>query len=78
MSDTGKAVPEREAKQSDAAPEAESDAAREAERKRRQAQVFGEVLPEGTRDERAGAWGDREGGGRDDDWFRNQVPPHHG
>ena len=69
MSDTGKAVPEREAKQ--------SDAAREAERKRRQAQVFGEVLPEGTRDERAGSWGDREGG-RDDEWFRNQVPPHHG
>jgi hypothetical protein len=69
LSDTGKAVPEREAKQ--------SDAAREAERKRRQAQVFGEVLPEGTRDERAGSWGDREGG-RDDEWFRNQVPPHHG
>ena len=53
------------------------DPAREAARRRRQAKVFGEVLPEGTRDEQAGGWGDRDEG-RDDDWFRREVPPHHG
>jgi hypothetical protein len=49
------------------------------ERRRRLAAVFGDVLPETTRDER-----DREepstgaGDGRGDDWLRAQVPPHHG
>jgi hypothetical protein len=38
--------------------------------------VFGEVLPEATSDERADAWGDREGSS--DEWLRRQVPPHHG
>ena len=47
----------------------------EAERKRRLAEVFGEVLPETTSDER-----DEERGAEDsarDAWFRDQVPPHH-
>ncbi|MEU4843302.1 hypothetical protein [Nocardia testacea] len=37
-------------------------------------QIFGEVLPSTTRDER-----DDDGpSGADDDWWRAQVPPHHG
>jgi hypothetical protein len=48
----------------------------EAERRRLRAKVFGEVLPEGTRDERGDAWGDRESSS--DEWLRGQVPPHHG
>ncbi len=65
MSDPSKSVPAEETKKS------------EAERKRRQALVFGDVLPDGTRDERSDGWGERERG-RDDDWFRDEVPPHHG
>ena len=48
----------------------------EAERHRRRARVFGQVLPEGTRDERAEGWGDRDQSS--DEWLRGQVPPHHG
>jgi len=44
------------------------------ERKRRLAEVFGDVLPETTRDERDP--GAEPSGG--DDWLRAQVPPHHG
>jgi hypothetical protein len=54
------------------------DAHDEAERRRRRALVFGEVLPETTRDERAeGARDDVPEGGTDE-WLRRQVPPHHG
>lgn len=50
---------------------ADDDAARQ--RRRRLAEVFGEVLPETTSDERAAApEGDR------DDWYRENRPPHHG
>ena len=49
------------------------------ERRRRLAAVFGEVLPETTRDERDGDARERD---RDEDagetWLRAQVPPHHG
>ncbi len=48
----------------------------ETERRRRRAKVFGEVLPEGTTDERPDGWGEREPSS--DDWLRGQVPPHHG
>jgi hypothetical protein len=53
-----------------------SAAEREARRRRRRAAVFGDVLPEGTSDERGDTWGDR--GGSSDEWLRRQVPPHHG
>ena len=48
------------------------------ERARRRAEVFGDVLPQTTGDERASGDepGDRVGG--TDDWLRRQVPPHHG
>jgi len=50
----------------------------DAERRRRRARVFGEVLPEGTRDDRAD-YADREPTAEGtDDWLRRQVPPHHG
>jgi hypothetical protein len=61
----------------DARDSRKSDAVTESERKRKRAKMFGDVLPDGTRDEQSGAWGDRESG-RDDDWFRSEVPPHHG
>ena len=52
----------------------------EAERRRGIAAVFGDALPEGTGDERPDGWGkpSSRGGAGDDDWLRQQVPPHHG
>jgi len=46
------------------------------ERRRRLAEVFGDVLPETTRDERDDAAPERES--VTDRWLREQVPPHHG
>jgi hypothetical protein len=47
------------------------------QRRRRRAAVFGEVLPESTRDDSADGWSEPER--RDsDEWLRRQVPPHHG
>lgn len=40
----------------------------------RLARIFGEVLPETTRDERGES---DTGGGDSDEWLRRQVPPHH-
>jgi len=50
------------------------------ERRRRLAEVFGEVLPETTRDERdpSESAPERDGGSASDRWLREQVPPHHG
>ena len=44
-------------------------------RRRRLAAAFGEDVPEQTGDDRD-AREDRPGNG--DDWYRDQVPPHHG
>jgi hypothetical protein len=38
---------------------------------------FGDVLPDGTRDEEVAGWGERGHDG-DDDRLRREVPPHHG
>ena len=38
--------------------------------------IFGEVLPETTRDERAAAPEPAQAAG--DEWLCEQVPPHHG
>jgi hypothetical protein len=52
-----------------------SEALSEAERLRRRADVFGEVLPDRTGDER----GDEEPEAIETEvWLRRQVPPHHG
>ena len=46
------------------------------QRRRRLAAVFGDVLPDTTRDERdPDAVADE---GAQDHWLRSQVPPHHG
>jgi hypothetical protein len=56
-------------------PDHETPAVRVAERARRRAAVFGDVLPDQTRDERDPAGAPTES--RDDD-IRREVPPHHG
>jgi hypothetical protein len=61
-------------------PAARQRAQEEARRRRRLAEIFGDVIPEQTTD-------DVEAGGRADrrteeqaqeDWLKRQVPPHHG
>ena len=48
------------------------------QRKRRLAEVFGDVLPDTTADERDSAEGSASATERGDAWLRDQVPPHHG
>ncbi|HET7386306.1 MAG TPA: hypothetical protein VFJ19_06525 [Nocardioidaceae bacterium] len=54
----------------------------EEKRRRRRAEVFGDVLPDQTRDDRDPA--DEQHGTAEraesarDAWLRRQVPPHHG
>jgi hypothetical protein len=50
----------------------------EAARKRRLAEVFGDVLPETTSDERDPQAADERDEDARDAWYRDQVPPHHG
>lgn len=45
------------------------------QRKRRLAAIFGDVLPEGTSDDRDESSGES---GTSEEWLRRQVPPHHG
>ena len=48
-------------------------------RRQRLAQIFGDVLPETTGDERDPAdQGGGSGESASDTWLRSQVPPHHG
>ena len=53
-------------------------AGRETERQRRRAEVFGDVLPEQTRDDQSADRVDRSPDGSAEEWLRSQVPPHHG
>ena len=46
----------------------------ERERRRRRARVFGDVLPEQTRDDVT----DDQAAEGSDEWLRRQKPPHHG
>ena len=57
---------------------AAEDAITAAERRRRRAEVFGDVLPDSTRDERGDGWSERQPADGSDEWLRRQVPPHHG
>lgn len=52
-----------------------TDSAAERARRRRLAEIFGDELPEQTRDD---VDTERPRGGSSDDWLRDQVPPHHG
>jgi hypothetical protein len=55
------------------------ETARDEERRRRRAEVFGEVLPESTRDDRDEEPDERSrGGDAHDAELRRNVPPHHG
>jgi hypothetical protein len=45
------------------------------ERRKRRAEVFGDALPDTTRDERDDAPAEEK---TNDRWLREQVPPHHG
>lgn len=45
-------------------------------RARRRAEVFGEVLPESTRDDRDPAAPSE--GDASEEWLKRNVPPHHG
>jgi hypothetical protein len=47
----------------------------ESDRRRLLAEVFGDVLPDTTSDERDPR---EDGPGDSDRWLREQVPPHHG
>jgi hypothetical protein len=49
-----------------------------AERRARLDRVFGDVLPETTRDERDPDAPRSEDPDPGEDWLRAQVPPHHG
>lgn len=50
------------------------------ERRRRLAEVFGDVLPDTTSDERDDPGPEKQAGAESpsDRWLREQVPPHHG
>lgn len=61
---------------SDETGRAPRDARAEAARRRRLAEVFGDVLPETTSDERDPEAPTRESAA--EAWLRAQVPPHHG
>jgi hypothetical protein len=69
---------QRDAGQSDA--EQPDDARPEADwqRKRRLAEVFGDLLPDTTSDERDPAERSDDSADRGDTWLKEQVPPHHG
>ena len=57
----------------------EPTARERAERRRRLAEIFGEVLPEQTSDDAAGGREDRRTEEQaQEDWLKRQVPPHHG
>jgi len=57
--------------------EAEAEELTDWERKRRLAEIFGDVLPSTTRDDRDQPRGGT-GESASDAWLRRQVPPHHG
>lgn len=51
-------------------------AERDEDRKRKRAEVFGDVLPEGTSDDQDES--DGAGEKSSEEWLRRNVPPHHG
>jgi len=51
----------------------DDDAVESDEARRRREAVFGDVLPEQTADDAPDT-----DAGSDDEWLRDQVPPHHG
>lgn len=60
------------------APGEDAPAESDWERRRRLAEIFGDVLPATTGDERDPGEGGKPRESAQDDWLRSQVPPHHG
>ena len=56
----------------------EQDPPTEWEKRKRRAEVFGDPLPEVTRDERDPAEKGEDGESASERWLKSQVPPHHG
>ena len=56
-------------------PEPGESAEPEWQRRRRLAAAFGDGVPEQTSDDRDPG---EDTAGKGDDWYRDQVPPHHG
>ncbi len=48
------------------------------ERRRRLAEIFGEVLPASTGDDRDPEDSRRSTAQESEEWLKRQVPPHHG
>lgn len=48
------------------------------ERRRRLAEIFGDVLPDTTRDERDDDRPRPKDADPSEEWLKSQVPPHHG
>lgn len=59
-------------------PESPASDESECQRKQRLADVFGDVLPDTTSDERDVDAPPESDGDAQDQWLRRQVPPHHG
>jgi hypothetical protein len=81
--DSSEPRPEGSAEEQPEQPEqpeqADTDAGSEEDRRRRRrAEVFGDVLPDSTGDDRPDRWGEGEPGDATEEWLRRQVPPHHG
>lgn len=64
----------------DPATNSTADSVAERERRRRAAELLGDLLPTTTSDETDEGWNEPHGGGRSsrDDEFLRDVPPHHG
>jgi len=56
-------------------PEGEQEPEPEWKRRRRLAAVFGDTVPDQTSDDRDPG---EPSAGKGDDWYRAEVPPHHG
>jgi alpha-ketoglutarate-dependent taurine dioxygenase len=60
--------------------DAQEQARKDAARRRRLAEIFGEVIPDQTSDDTdSGEGADRRSEEQvQEDWLKRQVPPHHG
>jgi hypothetical protein len=55
-----------------------SESKAERERRRRAAELLGDLMPDTTSDESDEGWSEKDEGGTRDDELRRDVPPHHG
>jgi len=55
-----------------------SESKAERERRRRAAELLGDLMPDTTSDESDEGWSEKDESGTRDDELRRDVPPHHG